>query len=105
MVASTISTSISLITNIEESNCVDESSTGKENIPLELVPLATRKVSQVGQSIVPVNEDSNLQNDVSGNPLTSLINGSFHKGVFNISVNYNNNIYKKSKKKDRLVQK
>ena len=104
MVASTISASISSTTNIEESNRVDESSTGKENIPLELVPLVARKVSQAGQSIVPMNEDGNLQIDVSRNPLASLINGSFHKGVFNILVNYNN-IYKKSKKKDRLVQK
>lgn len=49
IVASTISTLILSTIIIEESDRVDESSTGKENIPLALVPLAARKVFQVGQ--------------------------------------------------------
>ena len=97
--ASTISASIS--STAIESGFEVASSTEKENIPLALVPLATNKVSQAGQSIDPVHDDANRQFDISRNPLATLVNGSFHKGVFNISVNYNNNVYKKSKKKDR----
>jgi len=86
----------------KESNLVAKSWPKKENILLALVPLVAKEASQASQLMVRMNEEAG-QSDASRNPFASLINGSFHKGVFNISVNYNNNVYKKSKKKDRLV--